>query len=103
MEIPPLPGPTREKVPQESGYSEKEQAQIVEGSTVDTKQVKKRVAAMPVDRQKKILDAYHQTHESVVDLLKQLQVIAVNSRHQEKILEEIRQENYRTILERKKL
>ena len=90
MENAPIPGPLREKAPQESGYSEEEQAQIVEGSTVDTKQVKKRVASLPVDRQAKILDAVRQTQATRVDLLKQLQESTINSRHQEKILEEIR-------------
>lgn len=90
MEGLPLPGPTREKAPQESGYSEKEQAQIMEGSTVDTKQIKKRVASLPVDRQAKILTAYRNTQQAILELLNQLKESTINSRHQEKILEEIR-------------
>src|SRR5260221_12283996 len=98
MENQPLPTPTREKAPRESGYSETEQAKAVEGSTLDVKQarsrsagqVKKRKPSSSPTQQEKILLIYQTTHQQIMDLLVQVKELQENLRHQEKIVEEIR-------------
>ena len=89
METQPLTGPIREQSQNENGYSEEEQAKVIEGSQVDLKQLKKR-KPLVVDRQAKILTAYDTTHQTIVGLVKELQIVSNNPRHQEKIIEEIK-------------
>ncbi len=92
MENESLPGPTREKSVQESGYSEAEQAKVIEGTQVDLRQLKKRKPAAPIltNRQDKILVAYQNSHDQMKMLLVSLNANADNPRHHEKILEEIK-------------
>ena len=90
MENQPIITPTREKSRLESGYSEEEQAKVIEGSQVDIKQVKKRTP-VALDMQTKILNAYKKTHEVIVSLLEQLQGSPNNARYQDKIVEEIKE------------
>lgn len=90
MENENLPGPIREQLPTESGYSEEEQAKIVEGSLTDIKQLKKRKPLVIVDRQVKIIAAYDQTHQKIMGLLAELKQIVGNPRHQEKVIEEMK-------------
>ena len=90
MENETLPGSTREQLSTESGYSEEEQAKIIEGSLTDIKQLKKRKPVVAVDRQVKIIAAYDQTHQKIMELLAELRQIVGNLRHQEKVLEEMK-------------
>lgn len=89
MENQPLAGPIRERAIAENGYSEEEQAKVIEGAQVDLKQIKKRKPVEEFNRQRKIKEAYRQTQMQLVALIDELQQIIDNIRHQEKILEEV--------------
>src|SRR5260221_7753009 len=90
MENQPLLIPTHEHMPSDSGYSETEQVKIIEGSTVDIKIAKKRKPLIIVSRQEKIFAEYQKTHDTILLLLKSLEDLQDNPRHQEKALEEIK-------------
>lgn len=89
METQPLTGPIREEISTENGYSEEEQAKVIEGAQVDIKQLKKRKPAASLNRQAKILEVYNENHQKILGLLSQLPQTSANPRHQEKIVEEL--------------
>lgn len=76
----------------DAGYSEKESAQITEGSQQDLKTQKKRTPAVPVmTRKDKIIAAYKTNLDKIITLVESLSRLeGVNHRQEEQIVDEIK-------------
>ncbi|HET9947041.1 MAG TPA: hypothetical protein VFQ63_03180 [Patescibacteria group bacterium] len=75
----------------DAGFSEEEQAKVIEGSHMDIKQIKKRKPIQTVSRQQKIYSSYLALGEKVSLLVGQLSDMTDNERQRDMLLSEIKQ------------
>lgn len=75
----------------DSGYSEEEQAKIIEGTNQDTKQIgNKRKPLSTISRQEKIMYAYQELTDSTAHLIQSLAQIHGNERQTDLVMDEIK-------------